>query len=113
MNKGKIKITRTMLNTTLPHTTVSDLAITLDSLMAALLEDEKTWTFETEKPWNKSDVKDVKAMWMAKMALIDLSAWSRIDEVYNYARFHDIDVPTAIERLVNSGLSHENRGWTS
>jgi len=72
----------------------------LEDLVSAILEDEKT---SSKTTWTFSPT----------MALIELRDWTRLTEVQNYARFHDIAVPEAIERLVNSGLSHEHRGWTS
>ncbi|BCP36391.1 hypothetical protein MINTMi198_17610 [Mycobacterium intracellulare M.i.198] len=40
---------------------------------------------------------------------INIENWSRFTEVSNYATVHQVTVAEAIERLVNSGLSHEPR----
>lgn len=42
---------------------------------------------------------------------IDVANWSRIVEVVNYAEGHGIDLAEAIERLVNQGLSHDDKSW--
>lgn len=37
---------------------------------------------------------------------LDVSNWTRLDEVEQYAETYDIPVEDAIRQLVNSGLSH-------
>lgn len=44
-------------------------------------------------------------------AVIDLSHWTRMREVRNYADGHDISFDEAVMRLVNSGLSHDRQRW--
>ena len=42
------------------------------------------------------------------MLTLDLSTWTRLAEVVTYADQHcDGDIPEAIKRLVNTGLSHQ------
>lgn len=43
--------------------------------------------------------------------IIDVSEWTRLAEVSNYARVHRITLEDAIHQLVNSGLSHEPRTY--
>lgn len=38
---------------------------------------------------------------------VDVSTWSRLDEVFKYADKYDMPFWKAVEELVNSGLSHE------
>ncbi len=95
MNRKKIEAIRTNLGKIMITESVGERTLfkAVAGILDAILEDEKT-----------SDT-------MIPVFLFD--QMSRIDEVRNYARFHDITVTAAIERLVNSGLSHEHRGWTS
>src|SRR5882672_2844422 len=98
MNRDKIKIIQNDLKHSRMKTSDAGyLAGRLEDLVSAILEDEKT---SSKTTWTFSPT----------MALIELRDWTRLTEVQNYARFHDIAVPEAIERLVNSGLSHEHRG---
>jgi len=96
MNRDIIKaVQRSLRNRGMLHTPDAEfLANRLEDLVTALLDE----TITVPAP---------------SVALIELNTWSRIDEVRNYAKFHDILLSEAVERLVNSGLSHEHRGWTS
>lgn len=97
MNRELIKMLKKNLDRSVMHTPDGLYLIErLRNLTDAILEDEKTITGQRNE-----------------MIVIDLRAWSRIDEVRNYAKFHDLTEREAIERLVNSGLSHEHRGWLS
>ena len=42
---------------------------------------------------------------------IDDEGWGRFPELEKYAEVHGITLSEAIERLVNSGLSHESRSY--
>lgn len=42
---------------------------------------------------------------------IDLSIWTRLREVQNYAYDHGMSTSDAIRELVNSGLSHEPESY--